>query len=570
FGLASTMFAAFMTLAMTLTGTTVSNVLIFLLVLLFGRTIGQIFVTCLCELAPIISHGESFLNYLEFEFSLPFALLVNNGGFANNPLIIYTVLVTLLVFAIGAVCYVRRKSETATKSAPSKLLQHVYRTAISLPFFLFVVLTTITNGMEMSTQLVFLILAILVYCLFELMTTKKIKSLVKALPMILIPMLLSVVFTFAVYVARDAVLNQVPDIDDIEAVGMQDSVSYNPSYSDLRTNETFVESDEAKKIILNALKRDVDQIRNYGNFSYTIIGEKNENIDIYCKETFTFRLKNGRTFGRYLRLTEWEYERLMSIFLESFDYLGAYLDLPSSKEVDVVRVYSYDIDREGEKRLWASFVQEYNALSSKEQLAYTEASYRGDEVGRFRVSGTYRLKSFRSDYAILYEYMPKTAKMYLDMAAETGQLQQDMMTLEMMIDQLLKTDEGKNTDTQFSLTASMLTGDEAGREYYVESVKSDTELPKEKAAEMLEFLVEHGEFSLEPTNTLIRFSITLYGVVLLDLDYDADSSYPSYSSLPYVEIAADTAEVMSTRLILALTDEEWEEFKALIEPYCYK
>lgn len=569
FGLASTMIAAFMTLAMTLTGTTISNVLIFLLVLLFGRTIGQIFVTCLSELAPIISRGESFLNYLEFNFSLPFALLIGEG-FGNTSLILYTVFVTLLVFAAGAVCYVRRKSETATKSAPSKLLQHVYRSAISLPFFLFVVLTMITNGMDMSTQLVLLILAILVYCIFELMTTKKIKSLVKALPMILIPILLSVVFTFAVYIARDAVLNQVPDIDDIEAVGMQDSVNYKPSYRDFRTNETFVESDEAKRIILNALKRDVEQIRNYGNFSFTILGENKENIDIYCKETFTFRLKNGRIFGRYLRLTEWEYERLMSIFLESFDYLGAYLDLPSSKEVDVVRVYSYNIKREDEKRLWASFVQEYNALSSKEQLAYTEASYRGVEVGRFIVSGTYRLKSFNSHYAILYEYMPKTAKMYLDMAAETGQLQQDMMTLEMMIDQLLKIDEGKNTETQFSLTASMLTGDEAGQEYYVESVKSETELPKEKAAEMLEFLVEHGEFSLEPTNTLIRFSITLYGVVLLDLDYDADSSYPSYSSLPYVEIAADAAEVMSTRLILALTDEEWEEFKALIEPYYYK
>ena len=47
--LASLMFAAFMTLAMTLTGTTVSNVLIFGLVLLFGRTVGQIFVTALRE-----------------------------------------------------------------------------------------------------------------------------------------------------------------------------------------------------------------------------------------------------------------------------------------------------------------------------------------------------------------------------------------------------------------------------------------------------------------------------------------------------------------------------------------
>lgn len=563
---ASTMIAAFMTLAMTLTGTVISNSLIFVLLLLFGRTIGQIFVTALRELAPIVSHGESFLNYLEFEFSLPFALL-SGEGFDNTPLVIYTVVITLLVFAAGAVCYVKRKSETATKSAPSKFLQHVYRSAITLPFFLFIVLTAIMDGFDASTQLILLVLAILVYCIFELMTTKKIKSLVKALPMLVIPILLSGLFTGAVYIARNVVLNQVPEIDEVEAIGKQESISYNPTYRELRTNDTFIDSDEAKEIVLNALERDVEQIRKYGNTGWVILGENGEKTDIYCKEIFTFRLENGRSFGRYLRLTEWEYEHLMSIFLESYDYLEAYLDLPTSREIDSISVSGYDFSKEDVKRLWGSFLLEFSSLSREDKLAYVEKSYRSDEVARFYVSGTYRLKTFNSNYAIIYEYTPKTAKMYLEMASEEGAIQSDMTTLKIMIEQLSKASESENVENYFSIIATLLTGKEAGEEYYVESVKADTEIPKAEAVKMLEFLVEHGEFSYEPDDTLVRITVQLYDLFLYDFNPD---SFPSYSSLSYSEVAAETGEVMSTRIILSLEEDEWREFKALIEPYYYR
>ncbi len=569
---ASTMIAAFMTLAMTLTGTVISNSLIFVLLLLFGRTIGQIFVTALRELAPIVSHGESFLNYLEFEFSLPFVLL-SGEGFDNTPLVIYTVVITLLVFAAGAVCYVKRKSETATKSAPSKLMQHIYRSAITLPFFLFIVLTAIMDGFDASTQLILLVLAILVYCIFELMTTKKIKSLVKALPMLVIPILLSGLFTGAVYIARNAVLNQVPEIDEVEAIGKQESVSYNLTYRELRTNDTFIDSEEAKNILLGALEREIEQIRKYGNTrSWEIVGENGEiKEQIYTKDTFTFRLENGRTIGRYLRLTEKEYERLMSIFLESYDYLEAYLDLPTSREIDSISVSGYDFSKEDVKRLWASFLLEFSSLSREDKLAYVEKSYRSDEVARFYVSGTYRLKTFNSNYAIIYEYTPKTAKMYLEMASEKGAIQSDMTTLKIMIEQLSKESENENIENHFSIIATLLTGKEAGEEYYVESVKTDTEIPKAEAVKMLEFLVEHGEFSYEPDDTLVRITVQLYDFFLYDLKPDSYTSYDFIgSSLSHSEVAVESGEVMSTRIILSLEEDEWREFKTLIEPYYYR
>lgn len=566
--LASVMIAAFMTLAMTLTGTTVSNVLIFILVLLFGRTIGQTFVTCLQEITPILRHGMGFLEYLEFEFSLPLALLTGKG-FDNTPLIIYTVFVTILVLAVGALCYVKRRSETATKSAPSKFLQHVYRTAISLPFFLFIVLIAITDGYDASTQLILLILALLVYSIFELMTTKKIKTFVKALPMVLIPILLSGVFTGVVFLTRNAVLDCLPSVDEVEAVGEKSPINYyNPTYQTLRISDVLVDSEEAKKIVLGALSREITAIREgYRSGVALIYDEDGKQVESYTRLTVQIRLKSGRTIGRYIGFTEKEYNRLMDLMMETDDYLEAYLALPKNSEINTKYLGIYNLSEEETDRLWNSFVDEYNSLGREQKKKYLAMRYTSDELTSFHVVGTYRLQSFMSTYRILYEYLPKTSRMYLELAEEKGIIQRDKKILcEMVEDLSLETTDYENRN--LNIIATVLTGGESGEEFYVESLKTDTKIPKEDAIKILQYLVDHGEFSYDENDLLIRFSIQLYGWIVYDVD--ANDYYSKIvSSVHASEVAEESGEIFYTKLILSLTEEEWEEFKILVEPYCY-
>ncbi len=566
--LASIMVAAFMTLAMTLTGTTVSNVLIFILVLLFGRTVGQIFVTALREITPILRSGSSFLEYLEFEFSLPFALLTGEG-FDNTPLIIYTVFVTILVLAVGALCYVKRRSETATKSAPSKLMQHVYRSAISLPFFLFIVLIAITDGYDASTQLILLVLALLVYCIFELMTTKKIKALVRSLPMILIPILLSGVFTGMVFIARNAVLDQLPSVDEVEAISEKSPINYyNPTYQTLRISDAFVDSEEAKEIVLGALSREITAIREgYTSGWAPIIGEDGNRVETYTKLTLQIRLKNGRTLGRYIGFTEKEYNRLMDIMMESEDYLEAYIALPKNSEINTKYLGGYDFSKEETERLWNSFVNEYNSLSNERKKAYLAMRYSSDELNSFHVVGTYRLQSFSSTYRILFEYLPRTSRLYLEMATEKGIIVRDKKILEAMIEELSHDNidyENKN----LNIIATVLTGKDAGEEFFIESLKTDTKIPKEDAVKILQYLVDHGEFSYDESDLLVRFSVQLYGWMVYDMD--ADSYYSMIiSSVHASEVAVESGDIFYTRLVLSLSEDEWKEFKTMTEPYRY-
>ena len=461
---------------------------------------------------------------------------------------IYTVLVTVLVFVLAGMSYVKRRSESATKSAPSRFLQMVYRSAITLPFFLFIVLEVTTLGYESSIVLVLLVVALLVYCIFELMTTKKIKNMIKALPMIVIPVLLSGIFVGVLFITKNQVLSVVPSLEEVEGVGNHSTMQYsNPSYRQLRTEEVLLTSDEAKEIVLTALARDVKANRERGEF-FSGFDETGEWKVPYLRQAVKIRLKNGRTITRYLGFSEKEYERIETLMLESGTYLDAYLTLPSNREIDLLALSNCGLSTADTKRLWESFVSEFQALSKEQKLAYVEASYRNDEVDSILVSGTYRLRTFLSRYMLVYEYMPKTTQMYLKMAAEVGYVDDDVKALKTM-KETLSTLEDFEDGIDFEWVATELTGENAGREFWVNAIKSDSSITPKAAVEAIDYLIEKGEFSYQPEKLLVRFRITLYS-------YKAYDQRASYSSVDPAELAALNG--MQIHVILSLDKEEWD------------
>ena len=55
---------------------------------------------------------------------------------AGKPLL-YTFLLGLLYFLIAAFLFCRRRSEAAGQSAPSRLLQHIYRIVVTMTICIF-------------------------------------------------------------------------------------------------------------------------------------------------------------------------------------------------------------------------------------------------------------------------------------------------------------------------------------------------------------------------------------------------------------------------------------------------
>lgn len=546
FLLGCAMIVGFMTLAMTLTGTVVSNLLIFTLLLLFVRTVGQIFITCLEELAPVVEIESSFLRFFRIDFFLPFSLFTVSlssvdNCFGNGPLLLYSLGVALLLFVLGGVAYVFRRSETATKSAPNKVMQHIYRSAVTLPFFLLLVMSYICSGFEPSLMTILLILAILVYCIFELMTTKKIRMLVKALPLIVIPIALSAVFTGAVYLERNAILNDIPSLDEIASVGTYtpDRV-YRHTYHELRTVDCTVDAEEARAIVQRALTKTVDEIRNE---SQSYPGQKEED---WQRVTIRICLKNGRKMGRVIKMSADEYKRFHELLLESDEYINGYLALPDSREVDSVSTAGFSVNDEAAKRLWASFLLEYSALTKEQKTAYHDIDEYNDtaSVGTLIVDGMYRFVSFHSQYRIYYEYTPKTAQMLLEAKEQCGWLFFDAEEIDVY--KKCFADTERSYDIRFEMT--YLNGKYAEEvDFFVGNSKT---LPREDVIEILDFIVTRaGTSSYSADKNLVNLSISLYSV---DKDIGALAK-------------PDESDGIDT--VVFFRDEDLEELRAKLAPF---
>ena len=83
----SVMMAGVMVLAMTVTGTKMSNLLVSILFFLFFRTVSALCVVMLGEMAPVFNTASSWCKYFSIEFFLPYALL---EGVFDSDASIYT------------------------------------------------------------------------------------------------------------------------------------------------------------------------------------------------------------------------------------------------------------------------------------------------------------------------------------------------------------------------------------------------------------------------------------------------------------------------------------------------
>ena len=414
--------AGFMALAMMLTGSAISNCLVFLLVLLFIRTIGFFFLYCLEDIAPMFVSDTSWLKIFELEFFMPFDVLfegvfqMDAEVFRKGGMMLYWLIVSILLLAASGVLYVCRRSEWATKSAPNKLLQHIYRIAVTLPFMLLGIVFIVMEGNFEAYHLIFFVLAAVVYALYELLTTKKIKNLVRSLPLVLVPRALSLVFVGAVHGAKGLIYASIPTEEKIEGVALMDKKYYSTSYENAVTYGVFVDDEALIRDTAAALQ----ESKEWG--SGTFYGETVSYYDEYLgyKEPITYytptiivKLKSGREVAYRLRST---YD-ISTQILSAAECREAYLSLPSDEKITDIYISSYGditID-DSTTALWESFKAEYEALSDAEKYLYKSQTYLVSEYYfEFHVHGRANGREFYTAYSVNERYMPKTSAMYRD------------------------------------------------------------------------------------------------------------------------------------------------------------
>ncbi len=398
-------FGAFTLLAITLTGTPVSSSTLALILFCLFRVVTFFFTSIIDNHFSYIDLTKSYLSIFSTKYWFPVAFLrgffSDMSVFSNAALWIWSSIVVIGFFALGIHFYRTRKSETASKSAPSKRLQHLYRLAFTLPFALLTVFMAFVED-DFSVILIFLVLTLLAYYLYELITTKSIKSMLKCTPYLLVLAAVCVVFSGAVFGSFAVFGNESTAVEDIKEVGLYERRSelfsfedryYTLSYEEMTTNELTISSEEARKIVSDAWTRTKEK----GN---GLIEEPYQTRDVLIARP------SGRFIGRRLRFTTDELKRLEDLLLTSPEYNNAFLEIPSEKEFydGSLRCYVNDAQNytnfEINKKIWNLFVAEYNELSEQDKILFKQNALPDATHYRITGRGDHHSTAFLIDYTV--------------------------------------------------------------------------------------------------------------------------------------------------------------------------
>ncbi|MBQ9780365.1 MAG: hypothetical protein IJW00_05405 [Clostridia bacterium] len=409
--LAAAEISAIMMLALSLTGTPTTTMLMFALFTLFTRLIMFYLSSCIDTNMDIIYPQD--LPYLGFDWFLPFGMFsyaLNGSRYIDfNPFespanIIYSLVVTVVLFVVAWFFYKIRKSEMAGNTAPNRMAQHIFRILFTLPFILLIPMAQIMEEgkTEITLLLVLAVVTLLVYYLYELITTKRFKGFGKATLLLPVPVICCFLFVGAYHAVEWTVFSMTPDEpSDVISVSIDETNAQWDDYQQYLLQDSASYDEEVIGIMVsNAVETvECDRLDDYSSFLKRQ-GKYDPYAGKYSVEWMTvdFKLKNGMTVTRRVAFTDSEYSEVRYKYINTIHIdEDLFWSLPEVEELthvhaeyleDDMYVESVTFDLDAQlKAFYKVLIKEYNTLSAeeKEKLRGTYYyEYEGNDKGQNR------------------------------------------------------------------------------------------------------------------------------------------------------------------------------------------
>lgn len=286
-------------IAMSLTGTWLSNIAMTLIVLGLPRFIQF-----------VISRGIlsrlSLMTWLDLPWYLAPISNIATGQivtFTHNmlqttlytlPNIAYSLVLMLAELLIACLLFVRRPSEMAERNAKSAKVQTLYACLAIFPIsVLFVsgaIRPTVTNILIVAAVVIAL------YTIYQIVVLRNSKKVVRSLPWALVPISLAVLVYFGIQIPVNLVKTDVPMIQDVAYVQFPGSDRTNGlvRYDEILVSKVRFTDQELKNYVLTSLRDNIASIDQFGYVNF----RTNESYSSY--EPVTIVLKNGRSIKRVL------------------------------------------------------------------------------------------------------------------------------------------------------------------------------------------------------------------------------------------------------------------------------
>ncbi|MBQ9413873.1 MAG: hypothetical protein IJU16_01960 [Clostridia bacterium] len=330
-GLATMMAAA---LAMALSGRVFSAICAWVMIAFVPRLLLAVLVNGTLQVASVIPADQ-----LGWFLGLPNIVTFGNPANSLGVEWIYTAALVLLYGGLALFAFCRRPSEAAGQSAASRGMQTVYRLVVGFVFCLPAIysLYTMFTGVAEYGMLfgeagvvevvMYYVTALMAYFLFELITTRKPKNLLRAMPWLGVLVALNVVVIAGMTAFTNMAWSYHPEASEVQEITVVSVKPYdyygldNPKYEDIH-GTTF--DGKGKEVLCKGLKRGIQKASSNPYFSYLYnddygeAGYWDENDEyVYPSGTpmtvTAAFLQDGRTRYRQFTLTAAEYDTLVEL-----------------------------------------------------------------------------------------------------------------------------------------------------------------------------------------------------------------------------------------------------------------
>ncbi len=407
----------FVILAMSISGTKFSNLTVAYLLMFSFRILSLIFYAALSTEAPGVDFSYGVMAFFDVKYWFPAALAMSMSSTTNllDPFLwILTGTVMIACYSLAYVAFVKRKSQFAGQAAPERWLRRLYSTLVAMPLMFVGFILWFFVGDGLSVSFILFVLTIIIYFIYELISSKKLREAFSSLKFLCIPVVCCLCLVGAIYGIAKVANNTHYTADEMSSVRLYNFFDneYNywdengNSFESLNMSNISVDDYEARKIVSEAWQATLTDRYNYAQE--------------YTYQSVEIKLPSGKKLGREIRFTTAQYEKLQDVIVHSDECIDRYIKLPSTNDILIYKdIFTDEAGYPYLKKMWNAFVKEYNALSTEEKIRFKQqySNQMGwdkeDAAVHLYVSGvTDRQESFHADYVIPESFV-ETRRLYM-------------------------------------------------------------------------------------------------------------------------------------------------------------
>lgn len=561
-----------------LSGTTFSNIIISIIIMFLPRITILLFTMSVNSAVQIAD--VSFMSFADIKNNIIFAPFIyshtNEGAvwlINNAGTLWYSAILAIIYFALGFVLHRFRKSETAGKSSSYKAVQIVVRTLLgAIPLLLISVCFASRGDVIPEFWVIGIASSLLIYFLYEIITTKSAKKLLVAIPFYAISVAINVIFVLACFVTVQSVINDIPQISDISSVSIEDNVDMyinnGDNYYQYKFQDIKFDDKELIKILHSSLVDSVQKVKENKRLS--------ANNDYTEEYTVVYHCKSGRDIKRTVYVNNIKYSdnketsAVMSLLKKNQVYLDALTSLPTDKEVRTIVTDLDDvmeITQDGKSDVWEMYKIEYNAASIENKCSLNGQSSPFDfseAIPAITVYGYIGVDNFTQHYWIIPEITPKTFSKLIN--SYMGSLIEDDI-----VNKISKSINGdyfmlnfvdmKNPDNYFDM------------QYY--NGTKDKDLMKPYVYGALERYSLHNEIDTKYIPELIKIANIIVDSISDNVDINNGNlikcSVSSDAEVEYIyddDMVSYSNNEASKVIYINITDEQYDEINSILKKVC--